>query len=244
MAFVESVQLDKTLPCLADPGKLIVIGQPSRTIDGILPLVAAVAPGIEVDPAEPGYRHVLFQPQPGGGLTTVRATLDSPYGLVASAWELTETDFHLSISVPPNAHATVRLPAASLAAVTEGGQPLATGNGILSAHVAGDAAIIEVGSGQYAFVTTGLNRAQALANVRHVAGRLDRYSTLRDLLANDAAKTVLSQQLGPAFLQAPELERVMDMSLVQVAGFVPQLLTPEKLDAIEATLNIRPPRPT
>ncbi len=46
MAFVESVQLVKTLPCLADPGKLIVIGQPSRTIDGILPLVAAVAPNV------------------------------------------------------------------------------------------------------------------------------------------------------------------------------------------------------
>jgi hypothetical protein len=193
--------------------------------------------GIEVDPAEPGYKYVLFQPQPGGGLTYARATLDSPYGLVASAWELTEADFHLSITVPPNAHATVRLPARSLAAVTEGGQPLAPGNGILSAHVAGNVAIIEVGSGNYEFVTTGLNRAQAMAGVRHVAGRLDRYSTLRDLLANDAAKTALTQQLGPAFLQARELERVMDMPLVQVAGFAPQLLTPEKLDAIEAALN-------
>jgi hypothetical protein len=204
-----------------------------------------IVAGIEVDPAEPGYKHVLFQPQPGGGLTYARATLDSPYGLVASAWELTEADFRLSITVPPNTHATVRLPAQSpvlsaangLDAVAEGGQPLTPGNGILSAHVAGDVAIIEVGSGNYEFVTTGLNRAQAMAGVRHVAGRLDRYSTLRDLLANDAAQTVLTQQLGPAFLQAPDLRRVMDMPLVQVAGFAPQLLTPEKLDAIEAALD-------
>jgi len=124
-----------------------------------------------------------------------------------------------------------------LDAVTEGGQPMTTGSGILSAHVAGDVAIIEVGSGKYEFVTTGLNRAKAMAGVRHVAGRLDRYSTLRDLLANDVARTALTQQLGPAFLQAPELERVMDMPLVQVAGFAPQLLTPEKLDAIEAVLD-------
>jgi len=196
-----------------------------------------VVAGIEVDPAEPGYKHVLFQPQPGGGLTYVRATLDSPYGLVASAWELTEADFHLSITVPPNVLATVRLPAQSLDAVTEGVQPLTPGNGILSAHVAGDVAIIEVGSGKYEFVTTGLNRAKAMAGVRHVAGRLDRYSTLRDLLSNDAAQTVLTQQLGPEFLQATELRRVMDMPLVQVAGFAPQLLTPEKLDAIEAALD-------
>jgi hypothetical protein len=196
-----------------------------------------VVAGIEVDSAEPSYKHVLFQPQPGGGLTYARATLNSPYGLVASAWELTEAGFHLSISVPPNTHATVRLPAQSLEAVTESGQPLTTGNGILNAQMAGEMAIIEVSSGNYEFVTTGLNLAQAMVGVRHVAGRLDRYSTLRDLLANDAAKIALTQQLGPAFLQTPELERVIDMPLAQVASFVPQLLTPEKLDAIETALN-------
>jgi alpha-L-rhamnosidase len=196
-----------------------------------------VVAGIEVDPAEPGHKHVLFQPQPGGGLTYARATLDSPYGVVASAWELTEVDFHLSITVPPNAHATVRLPAESLDAVTEGGQPLTAGNGILSAQIESDVAIVEVGSGTYEFITTGLNRAKAMANVRHVAGRLDRYSTLRDLLSNEAAETVLTQELGPALMQAPDLERMIDMPLVQVASFAPQLLTLEKLDAIESQLD-------
>ena len=131
----------------------------------------------------------------------------------------------------------MRLPAQTLEAVTEGGQPVTTANGVLSAHVAGDVATIEVGAGTYEFVTTGLNRAKAMARVQHVAGRLDRTSTLRDLLANDTAKTALIQQLGPAFLQAPGIERVMDMPLVQVAGFVPRLLTPETLDAIEAALH-------
>ncbi len=46
MAFVESIQLVKTLPCLADVSKLIVVGEPSRTLDGLLPLVAAVAPNV------------------------------------------------------------------------------------------------------------------------------------------------------------------------------------------------------
>ena len=46
MSFLESVQLVKTLPCLAEPGKLIVIGRPSRSIDGLLPLVAAVSPNV------------------------------------------------------------------------------------------------------------------------------------------------------------------------------------------------------
>jgi hypothetical protein len=46
VAFLDSLTLSKTLPCLAEPGKLIVIGRPSRSIDGLLPLVAVVAPNV------------------------------------------------------------------------------------------------------------------------------------------------------------------------------------------------------
>ncbi len=46
MAFLESITLIKTLPCLAEPGKIIVVAEPSRNLDGVLPLVAAVAPNI------------------------------------------------------------------------------------------------------------------------------------------------------------------------------------------------------
>ena len=46
MVFLDSLTLTKTLPCLAEPGKIIVIAQPSRNLDGVLPLLAAVAPNI------------------------------------------------------------------------------------------------------------------------------------------------------------------------------------------------------
>jgi len=118
-----------------------------------------VVAGIEIDPAQPGYKHILFQPQPGGGLTHAQATFDSPYGRVASAWELTGTDFRLKITVPPNTCATVRLPAPSSAALTEGGQPLAAGNGIRNVDVVAGIAVIKVEAGQYEFMTTGLKLA-------------------------------------------------------------------------------------
>jgi ArsR family metal-binding transcriptional regulator len=45
MAFLDALTLTRTLPCLAEPGK-IVVARPSRTLDGVLPLIAAVASNI------------------------------------------------------------------------------------------------------------------------------------------------------------------------------------------------------
>jgi alpha-L-rhamnosidase len=196
-----------------------------------------VVAGIDIDPGEPAYKHILFQPHPGGGLTHVSASVESPYGQVAAAWELTEAGFRLNITVPANSRATVNVPATLLADVSEGGHAITTGNGILSAHIIGKTAIIEVGSGSFEIVSTWLTLAKAMAGVRHVAGRLDRYSSLRDLLANEAAKTELVKILGDDLLHGPMIDRVMDSPLDQLAQFAPHLLTPDKLDALDAALR-------
>jgi alpha-L-rhamnosidase len=196
--------------------------------------------GIDVDAAEPGYKHVLIQPQPGGGLTHVRAMLDSPYGVVSSAWQLSDHDFHLQVTVPANTHATVRLPAAALDQVTESGRALTAGDGISGVRLEGDVAVIEIGSGEYAFVTTALNQAKAFANVRHVAGRLDRYSTLRELLANDATKAAITPILGEAALNNPMAARVMDASLAQWADNMPAFISAEMLSDVDAALSALP----
>jgi len=44
--FVEYITLDHTRPCLAEPGKLIVVGKPSRAIDEVLPLLNAILPNV------------------------------------------------------------------------------------------------------------------------------------------------------------------------------------------------------
>lgn len=195
-----------------------------------------VVAGIDVDPTEPGYKHILFQPQPGGGLTHARATLDSPYGPLTSAWELTEAGFSLNVTIPANAHATVRLPAGSQADVREGGRSLAKGNGIRSVETSGNAAVIEVGSGSYEFFTSTLTLAKAMQGVHHIAGRLDRYSSLRDWLANETGKATLTRLLGD-LLQGPMIERVMDTPLAQLAQFAPHLLTDESMSGLEAALK-------
>ena len=43
---VGAIRLVRTLPCLADPGKLIVIGETDATIDGVMPLLNAILPNV------------------------------------------------------------------------------------------------------------------------------------------------------------------------------------------------------
>jgi alpha-L-rhamnosidase len=94
-----------------------------------------VVAGLEADPEEPAYKHVRIQPQPGGGFTYARATLNTMYGLAASAWEMVEGQFRLDVTVP----------------VAESGQSLDDADGVARAFQEGEAVIVEVGSGQYRF---------------------------------------------------------------------------------------------
>lgn len=114
-----------------------------------------VVAGIEVDPRAPGYKHIFIQPQPGGGLTRARASHNSLYGKVASAWEMKEDKFELTVEIPANTRATVRLPGAALDRVTESSKPLVPGDGIAGVRQEGDSVVAEIGSGRYVFAYTG-----------------------------------------------------------------------------------------
>ena len=118
------------------------------------PLLLAILPVRDRNELEPGYKHILIQPQPGGGFTRVRASHESLYGTVSSAWELNNRELQLVAQVPPNTRATVRLPKAVLGKVHESGNPLALGNGITAINESGDAVVVEVGSGRYVFAYT------------------------------------------------------------------------------------------
>ncbi len=107
--------------------------------------------GIEIDPRHPGYQHIIIQPHPGGGLTFAKARHQSLYGSVASGWELDGARLKVTVEIPANTSATVRLPRAMLAEVQESGQPLGNARGIIRSSQEGETAVVEVGSGRYEF---------------------------------------------------------------------------------------------
>jgi alpha-L-rhamnosidase len=74
----------------------------------------AVVAGIDVDPTQPGYKHIIFRPQPGGDLNHARATLNSMYGTIVSDWRIKDGKFQWDIIIPPNTTATVYLPGETL----------------------------------------------------------------------------------------------------------------------------------
>jgi alpha-L-rhamnosidase len=121
-----------------------------------------VVAGIEIDPAHPGYQHVLIQPHPGGGVTHARAALETQYGRVASGWELHDGTLAVDVEVPPNASATVRLPHATLAQVTESGSALSRAVGVHAPRQEATDVVMEIGSGSYRFSYPRTSGATAL----------------------------------------------------------------------------------
>jgi len=110
-----------------------------------------VLAGLEIDEAQPGYKHILIQPQPGGGFTSARISHHTMYGPVSSKWTLSNDKFELAVEIPANTRATVRLPRTQLASVAEGGQTLTNLPGISNARQEGESVIVEIGSGRYLF---------------------------------------------------------------------------------------------
>jgi ArsR family metal-binding transcriptional regulator len=62
MNYLESITLTRTLPCLAEPGKIIVIGKPDRPLDEVIPYLATL-PGVIAYNLE--TLTLTFRRQPG-----------------------------------------------------------------------------------------------------------------------------------------------------------------------------------
>lgn len=111
----------------------------------------AVVGGIDIDPAQPGYKHVIMRPQPGGELSSATAELQSVYGPIHSAWNINNGSFDWQLSIPANTTATVYIPAGKGAHIREGDGPADKAHGIRLLRHEDDTAVYELGSGSYHF---------------------------------------------------------------------------------------------
>lgn len=109
--------------------------------------------GINYDPEQPGFKHIILHPRPVGDLTFVRATLKSIHGPIVSNWKIQDDAFDWEVAIPPNTTATVHVPVQANGRVTESGQEAQKATGVRLLHRTDESLVFSVGSGKYRFVS-------------------------------------------------------------------------------------------
>jgi alpha-L-rhamnosidase len=106
--------------------------------------------GLQCDPDQPGYKHIIIKPLLTDQLDYAEAKHQSLYGEVLSRWERKDNKMVITIEVPVNASATVFLnePAGS---ITESGIPLPSQSSVSILKSDSEETIVAIGSGSYCF---------------------------------------------------------------------------------------------
>jgi alpha-L-rhamnosidase len=110
--------------------------------------------GIDVDPEQPGYKHIIMRPQPGGDQTSATAELRSLYGSIRSAWTLENGTFAWHISIPANTTATVSVPVGESTHVREGDGAAEEAPGVRFLRREGSVAVYDIVAGDYHFTAS------------------------------------------------------------------------------------------
>jgi len=117
--------------------------------------------GIAPDPEAPGFKRVLFRPQPVPGVAWARASHESPRGRVAVAWREEKGRFILDAETPPNTTGEIRWPFATAEEITEGGVPAGRSPGVSIRPGEDGHPVFSIESGSYEF--SGVLPPQAAA---------------------------------------------------------------------------------
>jgi alpha-L-rhamnosidase len=110
--------------------------------------------GLNPDPDQPGFKHVIIRPHVVGDLDHVEAQYPGPYGELEVDWERDGSEFELELTLPPNSYGTLHLPAADAATVRESGRPVSQVKGIRFIKQENGRAQYELQSGTYRFKST------------------------------------------------------------------------------------------
>lgn len=154
----------------------------------------------------PGWRRVLLRPQPNHGLRKVKASYNSPVGLYASEWKISQAgNLDFKFTIPFNATALLTLPDAELKQVKLNGNFLSQTD--LTARQKGKDVLIELSSGSWEFSYTPTTSYKDVFNTN---------SLISELLENEECHGVLQEEL-PILASPPThiLRKIRNMSLRQ-----------------------------
>jgi alpha-L-rhamnosidase len=108
--------------------------------------------GIQPDPAGPGFKKIIINPEVPGDLTWARASYTSMHGKISSDWKRENGTFILNVEVPVNTKATVYVPAVALSSILEGNVAVENAEQVSYIKTEMNKYVFEVGSGRYQFI--------------------------------------------------------------------------------------------
>ena len=114
--------------------------------------------GMNTDPENPGYRNIIFRPQPAGDMKYASYSNLTPYGTAGILWEKKDNSFFMDVKVPVGSTATVYIPSGSAGEVRESGSAIKKNNkNITFTGMEGNFAVFSINSGKYVFSSGIIN---------------------------------------------------------------------------------------
>lgn len=107
--------------------------------------------GMQIDPEQPGYRHIIFKPQPVENLKTVNYSNITPYGEAGIRWEQENDELSINLTVPVGSTATLYFPTEQGNLLKESGENLNEHTDFNLISISNEDVIVELGSGEYYF---------------------------------------------------------------------------------------------
>jgi alpha-L-rhamnosidase len=109
--------------------------------------------GMNTDEKEPGYRHIIFRPQPVDDISFAKYFNETSYGKAGIHWQQNADTFEMEIVVPVGCRATVYVPASENQQVLEGGKKISENEFVEVIGTSEEYRIFEVESGEYHFLS-------------------------------------------------------------------------------------------
>lgn len=110
--------------------------------------------GINYDPEQPAFKHIILKPEPVGDLRFVKSSFKSLYGTIVSNWEINNNKFSWKVTIPPNTWATVYIPAKNKDDVTLNGSNISSADNTEVIATTQNRIQIKLGSGEYIINST------------------------------------------------------------------------------------------
>jgi alpha-L-rhamnosidase len=109
--------------------------------------------GMNADPEVPGYKHIIFKPQPAGDLTYVKYYNQTSYGEAGIFWKKEGEKLSVQITVPVGCKSTIYVPLMNEKQVMENGKPISKSKEIEFLKDENGYRLFAIGSGSYSFVS-------------------------------------------------------------------------------------------